>query len=160
MDAFAADWQVVDEGPMDDILDIEVIYNKDGSIKLHQQAYIEKVVSRFLPEGLLPKAQRSSLPYSERFLEHINDALRQSTTEYPELVEPMQQRIGCLMYATTSTRPDIAYVTNQLCTCMHKPTPQLMSEIDHVLSYLSRTASLGLTYSKDQVRLSGFADAS
>ena len=35
-----------------------------------------------------------------------------------------------------------------------------MREIDHLLSYLWRTASFGLTYSKEHVRLKGFADAS
>ena len=72
----------------------------------------------------------------------------------------MQERIGCLMYATTSTRPDIAYPVHQLCKCMHKPTPELMAEVDHVLTYLARTASLGLTYAREHARLQGFADAS
>ena len=40
MDHLTADWEVVDEGPMEDLLGIEVIYNSDGSIKLHQQKYI------------------------------------------------------------------------------------------------------------------------
>jgi hypothetical protein len=42
----------------------------------------------------------------------------------------------------------------------HKPTPELLRETDHVLSYLARNASLGLTYSAEHVRLRGFADAS
>ena len=87
-------------------------------------------------------------------------ALSRDTVDYPELVKPMQERTGCLMYATTSTRPDIAYVVGQLCKCMHKPTPELIAETDHLLSYLARTADLGLTYSPEQARLSGFADAS
>ena len=33
-------------------------------------------------------------------------------------------------------------------------------ETDHILSYLSRTASLGLTYSKEHSRLRGYSDAS
>ena len=72
----------------------------------------------------------------------------------------MQERLGCLMYATTATRPDIAYAVHQLCKCMHKPTPALMREVDHVLSYLSRTASMGLTYTREHAKLAGFADAS
>ena len=35
-----------------------------------------------------------------------------------------------------------------------------MREIDHLLSYLARTSTLGLTYSREHVRLKGFADAS
>ena len=38
---------------MEDLLGIEVDYLADGSIKLHQQRYIEKIVSRFLPKGPL-----------------------------------------------------------------------------------------------------------
>jgi hypothetical protein len=160
MDKLAADWDVVDEGPMEDLLGIEVEYNDDGSIKLHQRKYIEKIVSRFLPDGPLPKAQRNSMPYSSDFLTHVNDCLSRASIDYPELVKPMQERLGCLMYATTSTRPDIAYPVHQLCKCMHKPTPELLGEVDHLLSYLARTASLGLTYSKEHARLAGFADAS
>ena len=160
MDKLASDWDVTDEGPMEDLLGIEVEYNADGSIKLHQRKYIEKVVERFLPDGPLNKAQRNSLPYSADFLVNINDALSRDSIDYPELVKPMQERIGCLMYATTSTRPDIAYSVHQLCKVMHKPTPEVIGEIDHVLSYLSRTASLGLTYTREHTRLAGFADAS
>ena len=160
MDDFSRRWDVTDEGPMEDLLGIEVEYNADGSIKLHQRKYIEKVVSRFLPSGPLSKAQRNSLPYSDMFLKHVNDSLSQSTVEHPELVREMQSRVGCLMYAATSTRPDIAYAVHQLCKCLHKPTPELLVETDHLLSYLSRTASLGLTYTKEQTRLRGFADAS
>ena len=60
------------------------------------------------------------------------------TIDHPELVQAMQERIGCLMYATTATRPDIAYPVHQLCRCMHKPTPQLMEEVDHILSYMRK----------------------
>ena len=64
------------------------------------------------------------------------------------------------MYATVSTRPDIAYPVHQLCKVMHKPTPEVLREVDCVLSYLARTPSLGLTYTREHARLSGFADAS
>ena len=56
-----------------------------------------------------------------------------------------QERIGCLMYAATSIRPDIAYAVHQLCQCMQKPTPALVAETDRVFAYLARHASDGLT---------------
>lgn len=160
MQQLAARWDVTDEGPMEDLLGIEVQYNNDGSIKLHQRKYIDKVVSRFLPNGPLPASQRNGLPYSKKFMERMNDALSRDTIDHPELVKPMQQRVGCLMYAATSTRPDIAYSVHQLCKCMTKPTPGLLHEVDHVLSYLSRTADLGITYTREQARLYAYADAS
>ena len=160
MDQITADWDVIDEGPMEDLLGIEVEYNDNGSITLHQRKYIEKIVQRFLPDGPIAKAQRNSLPYSDDFLSNINEALSRPDVDYPELVLPMQERIGCLMYATTSSRPDIAYAVHQLCKVMHRPTPALLAEIDHLLTYLSRTASLGLTYESEPDRLVGFADSS
>ena len=160
VDALAADWEVLDEGPMDDLLGIEVRRNANGSITLHQQRYIEKVVARFLPDGPSPRIQGNTLPYSKGFVERINDALSQGSAEHPELVRPFQERLGCLLYAVTSTRPDIAYPVNQLCKCMQKPTPELMREVDHLLGYLSRHASVGLTYSADFAKLAGYADAS
>ena len=44
---------------MEDLLGIEVDYNDDGSIKLHQRKYIDKIVSRFLPDGPVYGAQRN-----------------------------------------------------------------------------------------------------
>ena len=66
-------WGVVDEGPMEDLLGIEVEHLRDGAIKLHQRKYIEKVVSRFLPKGALAHVQKSSLPYSHAFMERMVD---------------------------------------------------------------------------------------
>ena len=45
-------------------------------------------------------------PYSGDFLQNVANALSLPAGSYPELVKPMQERIGCLMYAATSTRPD------------------------------------------------------
>ena len=42
MEAIQAEWDVEDEGKMDDLLGIEIKYNPDGSITLHQQTYIEE----------------------------------------------------------------------------------------------------------------------
>ena len=64
------------------------------------------------------------------------------------------------MYAATCTRPDIAYFVHQMCQCLQKPTPELIEECDHCLSYLSRLSSTGLTYTAEQAGLAGFADAS
>ena len=145
---------------MEDLLGIEVDYNADGSIKLHQRKYIEKMVARFMPDGVGNTTQKNSLPYSANFLEHVVESLSQASVEHPELVREMQSRVGSLMYAATSTRPDIAYPVHQLCRCMAKPTPALLRETEHLFSYLARTKDLGLTYTREHARLRGFSDAS
>lgn len=98
MDALRSDWDVTDEGPMDDLLGIEIDYLEDGRIKLHQTSYIKNVVSRFLPPDFVSKTK---LPYSSRFLQRVADALALEPGAFPELVKPMQERMGCLVYAAT-----------------------------------------------------------
>ena len=160
MDALSKEWDVVDEGPMEDLLGIEIDYLANGSIKLHQTSYINKLVERFMPDGPLPSAQRGALPYSPDFLKSVSDALALPAGSYPELLKPMQERLGCLMYACTSTRCDIAFPVQYLCRCLQRPTPELLRETEHVLSYLARNASVGLTYTREEMRLDGYADAS
>ena len=124
---------------MDDLLGIEVDRLDDGSIKLHQTKYINKIVSRFLPDGPLPKSQRGTLPYSRDFLLNISDALATEPDSHPELLKDLQERLGCLMYAATSSRPDIAFPVHQLCKCLRKPTPAIIQETNRPHLLLSRS---------------------
>ena len=104
--------------------------------------------------------QAKSLPYSDDFLDNITLALADAEPASPGLVSAFQERIGCLMYAATSTRPDIAYPVSKLCQCLQKPSKALLRETDILLSYLARHSTIGLTYSKEHVKLVGYADAS
>ena len=54
------------------------------------------------------------------------DALAAPADQHAELVKGLQGRIGCLLYAATSTRPDIAFHVQYLCRCLHRPTPALI----------------------------------
>ena len=56
--------------------------------------------------------------------------------------------------------PDIAFAVNYLCRCLQRPSPALIAETNHLLSYLARHASAGLTYTRERSDLRGFADAS
>ena len=64
------------------------------------------------------------------------------------------------MYVANSTRPDIAYSTHLLCRCMTRPTPEIIKELDTVITYLYRTRDLGLTFSPVGSPLCGMTDAS
>jgi hypothetical protein len=161
-----AEWDVVDEGPMEDLLAIQLQINNDGSYTLHQEAYILKLLAKYMPNGPPPHVQRNSLPYSDNLSENIIAALSidgasASAPAYPELVRPFQERIGSLMYLSTATRCDITYSVHQLARAMAQPTPELMGEIDHVLAYLSRHSHVGLTFDAGRAKpFEGFSDAS
>jgi hypothetical protein len=151
---------------MEDLLAIQLRVNNDYSFTIHQEAYIVKLLSKFLPNGPPPHVQKNTLPYSASFLANIVHALSiegstSLTPAFPELVRPYQERIGALMYLTTSTRPDIAYSTHQLSRAMARPTPELMDEVDHVLAYLSRHRTVGITYEHGgDSKFKGYADVS
>ena len=163
------EWDVVDEGPMQDLLGVEVMYKHDGGITLHQTKYIQKMLERFYPDGV-HRNGKISTPYTPKLREHVLDALLKHSTSdsplYPELLTDFQQRLGSLMYATNASRCDIAYPVHQLCQCMMCPTPEIMQEIDQCFYYLSRNMHLspgvpiGLNFDPGPSELSAFSDAS
>ena len=94
---------------MDDLLGMQVRRNPDGSITIHQQACIEKMIQRFYPEGVPRSAGDGVLPFSSKLTEHMTEALAaEGGPLYPHLVKSYQERLGCLMYLANSTRCDIA----------------------------------------------------
>ena len=157
------DWEVVDEGPMDDLLGMEFEYFKDGSIKLHQKKYIEKLLSKFLPHGPPTRSKPCCLPYSSDLHNLVETALLEKDQhghQYPELVTPYQQLCGSYLYLVTATRPDIAYVVCHLCRAMACPTPILIAQFDLLATYLHYNSGVGLTYTPTPSKLKCYGDAS
>ena len=158
-----AKWEVVDEGPMVDLLGMECERLSDGSIKLHQSNYVGKLLARFLPHGPPSDVKRDCLPYSHALPSLIEDAIitkEREGVKYPELVTQFQQRCGAYLYLNTSTRPDIAYPVSQLCRVMSCPNPDLLMELDRIAYYLHFNATIGLTYNAAPCPLKASADAS
>ena len=164
MSKLREDWDVVDEGPMEDLLGVECQRNDDGSLLLHQYKYIGKVIERFFTFEQLSKFKRVSTPFTTDLPRLVMEALEGSTADapaYPELVRPFQQKVGCLMYCCTATRPDLAYAVHQHCRALSRPTPELMAELDVTFAYLHLNRGLGLRFEPGQQHtLEGFSDAS
>jgi hypothetical protein len=57
-----------------------------------------------------------------------------------------QAIVGSLMYAATSTRPDIAYSVVALCRYNVKPYTTHLTAAKQVLRYLKATADLGIVF--------------
>ena len=146
---------------MSDLLGIDCERMTDGSILLNQAKYVRKLLERFAPDG--PKHKRCAVPYTADLPRLVIEALEGSTAHapsHPELVRPYQRRVGSLMYACTGTRPDLAYAVHQHCRCLSRPTPALMAELDHVLSYLHENPEVGIRFTPEDGTLHGTADAS
>ena len=68
--------------------------------------------------------------------------------------------IGCLMYAMTCTRPDIAFAVGKLSRYTSNPSTQHWQAIHRVLKYLKKTMDYSLTYTGYPSVLEGYTDAS
>ncbi|GKE47473.1 zinc finger, CCHC-type containing protein, partial [Tanacetum coccineum] len=68
--------------------------------------------------------------------------------------------IGCLMYAMTSTRPDIAYAVGRLSRFTSNPSRQHWQAITRVFKYLKCTMNYGLSYVGYPSMLEAYSDAS
>nr|XP_027063154.1 glutamate receptor 2.7-like [Coffea arabica] len=89
-------------GEADVILGIR-IFKHGNNIMLFQSHYIEKVLNKFNQSDCIP----ASTPLDPKINFVKNEGDPKSQMEYAKV-------IGCLMYAMTCTRPDIAYVVGVL----------------------------------------------
>jgi hypothetical protein len=146
------------------------------TIKLNQELYITKALERF---GLsdckiapTPGAQTSSKSTvkSTRANESDSPILVREGDELdkqPIDVLLYQEKVGTLLYAAISTRPDIAFVVNRLAQAMLAPTVADGKACDRVFRYLAGTKTHGLLFGRrrsdnedtDDMSISAYADA-
>jgi len=66
--------------------------------------------------------------------------------------------VGALQYVTL-TRPEIAYLVNQLCQHLHAPTSAHFTAAKRVLRYLKGSVDHGLQYSKGPITITAYFDS-
>ena len=154
-----ARWSVDDEGDVSDLLNVEIV-RSDGGVELRQTGYIEKLVKEWLPDGVPAHLHANSTPHADNLPELVLNALSSSDPSDPSLLGRYQSLVGSLLYASTNTRPDIAFAVGMLCRAMGKPSEDLFQAGLRVLSYLHHHKGIGLRYEDDQREMSGMSDAS
>ncbi|GKB66115.1 zinc finger, CCHC-type containing protein [Tanacetum coccineum] len=101
-DFFSSRFSMKDMGEADVILGIRIKHESNG-IAISQSHYIEKVLKKFNYFECIPVS--TPLDTSEKLMPNNGQAISQ--LEYSRV-------IGCLMYAMTCTRPDIAFAVGKL----------------------------------------------
>ena len=160
-----ARWNIEDEDPISDLLNVEFDTSVPGSITLHQSAFIGTLVAAHgMPSSARLSEQQTAMPFLPSIAAHVSDAVlsKDDTAQAvkPEELHAYQSIVGAMLYCSTNTRPDIAYPIGMLCRCMACPSYELIGDAQLVLRYLERTHQLGLTYSYSPEAISGFADSS
>ncbi|GJR34523.1 zinc finger, CCHC-type containing protein [Tanacetum coccineum] len=144
----SSNFSMKDMGEADVILGIRIKRENKG-LTITQSHYIEKILKKFNCEGCGPVS--TPMEAGIKLMPHVGKPVNQ--LEY-------SRAIGCLMYAMTSTRPDIAYVVEKLSRFTSNPSNHHWEAITRVFRYLKKTMNYGLSYVGFPSVIEGYSDAS
>ncbi|CAI7794303.1 unnamed protein product [Closterium sp. NIES-54] len=129
------------------------IQEGESAIHLNAAKYADTIAKRF---ALTPTT--ISTPYRYTAGSHKED----STPLKPTRIRDYQRKLGCLLFAAVTCRPDLSYSASQLATYLKRREAEHMTELDRALHYLVSTPTIGLTYYKNRTttpKLIGYVDA-
>jgi hypothetical protein len=130
-------------------------------IRLDQELYTTKALEKFGLDSCKPVPTPG---VSSRDAEEESAELQRQNDQLTD-VKLFQEKVGTLLYAAISTRPDIAFAVNKLTQRMSAPTVRDAKACDRVFRYLAGTKSLGLLFGRgsakrqSSVEISAYADA-
>nr|GFA02949.1 zinc finger, CCHC-type [Tanacetum cinerariifolium] len=125
------------------------IKRENKEIVITQSHYIDKILKKFNREDCSPVST----------LMDLVEKLKPNTGKPVDQLE-YSRAICCLMYAMTSTRPDIAYAVGRLGRFTSNPSRQHWKAITRVFKYLRGTKDYVLSYVGHPSVLEGYSDAS
>ena len=146
--ALSQKFKMKDLGPISRFLEIDFMV-KHGKIEMSQRSYLERVLHRF--DMYDCKAKNTP---SEAKLNFSENSSQFDPRKYHEA-------IGSLIYAMTSTRPDLSWIVLKRAQYSQSPTKDHWTAIKHVLRYVKGTLDYKLSFTKpeDDLELTGFCDA-
>lgn len=152
----AEEFDMKDLGPAKQMLGMRISRNRsEGTLKLSQEKYIQKVLSRFS----LHDAKTRSTPLGS----HLNLSKDQSpkTDEERKYMSKVlyASAVGSLMYDMVCTRPDIAHAVGVVSRYMSDPGKEHWEGVKWILRYLKGTSGMALCFKKSNIILQGFTDA-
>ncbi|KAI1840359.1 hypothetical protein JX266_013452 [Neoarthrinium moseri] len=103
---------------------------------LSQESYIDKVAHTF---GLANVDWRTDIPMTGELMPFEGEATETSRLSY-------QAKVGSILYAAISTRPDIAFAAARLSRFNSNPGTEHHRAADQVILYLASTKQLGIEY--------------
>lgn len=134
--------------PASYFLGMEIKRYSDGSILLHQKAYVTRLLERF--------GMDKCKPVTTPILKANNAQVEEEITK----TFPYREAVGALSFLMTSTRPDIAYAISVASRNLEKPTKENILNVKRIMRYLKGTMDEGIRYRTDNVHsLECYSDA-
>jgi len=132
-------------GPLEWFLGVRVQQRANGDFLLDQSKYIKDLLNKFIPNSDTIAFGRK-IPYPVSRVKELHEASSDAEIEKVKAL-PYLQLVGALLYLSTMTRPDIAYMMSILCSFMQNPSMQCYEAAQSVLLYVGHTRDLSLRYS-------------
>ena len=149
-------FEVSDLGPINWLLGVSITRNLEShTISLGQQAYIEQIVDRF---GLT-NARVASTPMEVGTDLSLDSPHVSAISLSPSEKTKYREMIGCLMYASIMTRPDIAFAVSSLSQFLESPRTTHLQAVARVFHYLSGTKELKLTLGGSDPTIHGYSNS-
>ncbi|KAF0711079.1 hypothetical protein AaE_012274, partial [Aphanomyces astaci] len=132
-----------DLGALTFILGFHIVRDRSArTLTMHQSQYAKftSILKRFSMENSKPAP--TPMEYNLKLSESMcpqNDAERQSMVD-----KPYRSVVGSIMYLMISTRPDLAYVVQQLSQFLSNPGPAHWQAAKRALRYIRGTIDYGL----------------
>ena len=144
---------MVDNGDVGHLLGMQIMRDRTRRmLTISQKCYFEGILSRFNMENCNPVD--TPMETGRKFRKLSDDDVPFND------VQLYQQAVGCLMYAATTTRPDIAAAIGILAQYMSAPSTDHWSGVKRVLRYIKGTQNYGLLFSSDgEDALFGYSDS-
>ena len=146
---------MVDNGDIDYLLGIQIKRDRiNRRLSISQPCYLDNVLKRFNMANCNPVStpMETGRKFSKLFDD--NDAPFTDAQLY-------QRAVGCLMYAATTTHPNIGSAIGILAQFMSAPGLSHWSGIKRILRYIRGTQDYGLLFTTDDDgnKLVGFSDS-
>ncbi|CAH9124278.1 unnamed protein product [Cuscuta epithymum] len=150
------EFEMKDLGEARQILGMSIVRDKmEGTLKLSQQKYIQKVLEKFRMTDAKPR----STPLGSQ-LKLSKQQSPKTDKDKDEMAKvPYASAVGSLMYAMVSTKPDIAHAVGVVSRFMSNPGKEHWEGVKWLLRYLKGTSRTALCFKRNGAILEGFADA-
>lgn len=128
---------------------LRIKYDEKG-IYIDQTKYIESTLKRFNMEDCkaVGTPMEADIKFSVPSDNNICDGI------------PYQEAIGCLLYISQGTRPDIYYAVNTLSRYIKTPTSEHWMAVKRILRYLQGTKNLQILYKRNvNQEITGYCDS-
>lgn len=137
---FSAEFEMTDAGEVKQFLGISVERDApNGIMRIHQRNYFENLLQRFEMNDSKP----ISTPLENRL--KLTRGIEEQRTS-----KPYRELVGCLMYASLTTRPDLSAAVNYFSQFQSCPNENHWVHLKRMLRYVKETLDVGLIFRDDE----------